>query len=433
MRLRRSQVSGNDCQVLQHLHQSRQVSLPSLGRDQERPLTDVDAPGELSSRLRRRRSSSGGPSFVAKDTAQPPVPPLPSNVRSPSSTSTTSFNSTTSLSSPSVSGAVTVSASDPHRDRSSLTRAADAKKSSTPMSMDISSVRPRPSTPPKNHQFSRGFHLPSPAAGSPYNPSTSVFSSTSPPPPLPHSSSFSGHDAPKLDGSDAETEAEKDAATPRRKKIRPVSALPAPKMNQRGWNGDGWKGFGGGSPPIAKDPPASASPKPSGIAASTSHTLRRLGSISKKHGRKLSGGFKFGTNSSTNPVDARMTSGSSERNQHLETVQGSPSKPVDVQHRTEPSTELILDGSPAQSTGAGFVRTSTFPALTSRASIVPSTNGHSKNGSISKERRRQSWNDFVIPTQVLLKQKELRQNIGAVKKFAGGVESESRELAADQI
>lgn len=41
-----------------------------------------------------------------------------------------------------------------------------------------------------------------------------------------------------------------------------------------------------------------------------------------------------------------------------------------------------------------------------------------------KQRRRQSWNDFVIPRNVLEKQKGLKENIGAVKLFAGGIESE---------
>lgn len=46
----------------------------------------------------------------------------------------------------------------------------------------------------------------------------------------------------------------------------------------------------------------------------------------------------------------------------------------------------------------------------------------SRNG-VTRERRRLSFNDFVIPDQVLAKQKELKRGIGAVKKFAGGVQS----------
>jgi hypothetical protein len=42
----------------------------------------------------------------------------------------------------------------------------------------------------------------------------------------------------------------------------------------------------------------------------------------------------------------------------------------------------------------------------------------------TRERRRLSFNDFVIPDQVLAKQKELKRGIGAVKKFAGGVQCE---------
>ena len=43
-----------------------------------------------------------------------------------------------------------------------------------------------------------------------------------------------------------------------------------------------------------------------------------------------------------------------------------------------------------------------------------------------KERRRQSWNDFVIPQNVLEKQKGLKENMSAVKKFAGGIGCESK-------
>lgn len=36
--------------------------------------------------------------------------------------------------------------------------------------------------------------------------------------------------------------------------------------------------------------------------------------------------------------------------------------------------------------------------------------------------RRQSWNDFVIPRNVLEKQRELKEGIRGVRKFATGVE-----------
>ena len=56
--------------------------------------------------------------------------------------------------------------------------------------------------------------------------------------------------------------------------------------------------------------------------------------------------------------------------------------------------------------------------------VAATLSGESFNAKQEKQRRRQSWADFVIPKDVLEKQKGLKEGIGAVKTFAGGVESE---------
>jgi hypothetical protein len=58
-------------------------------------------------------------------------------------------------------------------------------------------------------------------------------------------------------------------------------------------------------------------------------------------------------------------------------------------------------------------------------SVKTDLEAHVRSGGSAKadkERRRQSWNDFVIPRNVLEKQKEVRRGIEGVKRFAGGVE-----------
>ncbi|WVQ97411.1 hypothetical protein IAU59_004524 [Kwoniella sp. CBS 9459] len=286
-------------------------------------------------------------------------------------------------------------------------------------------------------------------------------------PPLPHSSSFPGPQAAttqsRNSGSDTETEG--DSKTPkRRKKIRPVSALPAPRNPSSGWDGEGWKGLsdiGGGLPQVAKSatstPPISGLPtsrqsslelasRPvdattsGGFAASTSSTLRRISSLSKKHGRRLSGGFKFGTNSSTS------SGGSTGGPRPLEPVVGSPSKP----HKSEdlplsptsptpiPSDEALrhaIRGGSVSAPSSVFKPMPSHPSVKGLDGLTGSSeadHGDSDQGPEAaavtaekkeKHRRRQSWNDFIIPREVMAKQKELKENIGAVKRFATGVTS----------
>jgi len=74
-------------------------------------------------------------------------------------------------------------------------------------------------------------------------------------------------------------------------------------------------------------------------------------------------------------------------------------------------------------------RAGSVSAPNSRFKPLPASPGD-EGGSVAdrlrkdKQRRRQSWNDFVIPRDVLEKQKELKEGLGAVKMFAGGVEGE---------
>ena len=317
-----------------------------------------------------------------------PLPPIPINLRSSSAVSANSANSVSSNSS-GLSSII-------RRSTSSLARRPENCKpnkpppSSYPYQMDGD----RRSSTSLHRSVSRGFHLPSPSPKSPYH--GGLVPGERGTPPLPHSTSFTAPDlpdsysfpAPRLNrknGSDTETEADKDEATPRRRrKVRPVSALPPPRTN---WDAEESNGFNKDS-----DPPTSpravslaSNHSASGFAVSTGSALKKLGSLSRKHGRRLSGGFMFGTKSSSSSNESRSAA-------MLETVMGSPSK--------------------TQADRAG--------SLSAPSSVIKSES-QIKEG---KQRRRQSWNDFVIPKEVLDKQRVVREGIGAVKMFAAGIESE---------
>ncbi|ORX36041.1 hypothetical protein BD324DRAFT_651945 [Kockovaella imperatae] len=298
-------------------------------------------PNDSSGQRRRRSSSVGSPGKSSE--VVPPLPPLPPSIRSSSSTSVASHNG----------------ASSPAQPPTSILRRSHSSLAGTGSTPPPSSSFSRPATPPR--ALSSGFHLPSPVHGSPYLTSQMPNSASSLPP-------SSSHPTPLRHDSDTETEV--DGTTPRRKRIRPVSAAPAPRQT----------------------------PASTGFPTAT---LRRISSMSKKHGRRLSGGFKFGTTSSTSSGESKM----------LETVVGSPSKPI--VHRPEPSTEIDLRDIRIDSVSA--------PSSSFRGSSQSGMTTD-KLDKLEKESRRQSWNDFVIPSKVLERQRELKQEIGAVKKFAGGLE-----------
>lgn len=201
---------------------------------------------------------------------------------------------------------------------------------------------------------------------------------------------------------------------------------------------------------------------------STFSTLRRLSSLSKKHGRRLSGGFKLSASAAGQGVAAvevipDYQADKARRGSRLETVAGSPVKAV----RTKPDT--YTEAAAARSeTEAGSVDqpgllrpgsdsapSSSFRKVTTSSSAsrnlhdewiahadptppnpmprdppgpygavteAPASNAECVKIKSDKERRRQSWNDFVIPRNVLDKQRELKKGIEGVKRFANGVE-----------
>lgn len=179
-------------------------------------------------------------------------------------------------------------------------------------------------------------------------------------------------------------------------------------------------------------------------------TFKRLQSLGKKHGRRLSGGWKFGTTSSTSSEE-RDKGGEKRAMSKLETVKGSPSKSLrgdgiegDEQEEggagNRASDRFITTPAGQTRSGeqaGGGVITYSSPALKLTASPrllsdkfdqhvehLHGTGTSRLHVKEDKERRRQSWNDFVIPRNVLEKQKELKEGIRGVRKFASGVEGE---------
>lgn len=378
----------------------------------------------------------------------------------------------------------------------------------------MTSVGPMKSHSRRNPSVSRGYHLPSPAPGSPYHPNSGYFDDNNAPP-LPHSASFTSQIPARsqrgysgsITGTDTEYECDEAQTTPKRKKksVSGVISIGKSRGESTGWTGDGWnglppstsQGFTSGLPTgttsqtIAPALPTRTSSRsnlrlPSSqsvhLPLSTSpatfdrpedpprsfSTLRRLSSLSKKHGRRLSGGFKFGTNGSSSSAEERKEENG--RRGKLETVVGSPIKGARIagdriDHDQADEAPILRQISPVRSAANGedisdkhktdrYTRAGSVSAPTSvlkppsrdieaewtnsnypvtglpEPSGMPTING--KNVSIlakeAKERRRQSWNDFVIPRNVLDKQRELKRGIEGVRRFAGGVESESSRL-----
>jgi len=115
-------------------------------------------------------------------------------------------------------------------------------------------------------------------------------------------------------------------------------------------------------------------------------------------------------------------------------VEGSPSKPVLFDHpkgnSPRPTASFPGDGpldlgSPPRSNSRRLHQPShaSLQVMPQHSSDPPDWDETTRSRA-TRERRRLSFNDFVIPDQVLAKQKELKRGIGAVKKFAGGVQCE---------
>jgi hypothetical protein len=116
----------------------------------------------------------------------------------------------------------------------------------------------------------------------------------------------------------------------------------------------------------------------------------------------------------------------------LEPVQGSPSKPgrsvdeVELEPRDSYEEEESVDEARELREGSASAPSSTFrhspfnPGMTSSMSEATIT-GTIKN---DKERRRQSWNDFVIPKSIMEMQSGLNKNRSAIKQFDAGIKRE---------
>ncbi|GMK58816.1 hypothetical protein CspeluHIS016_0602580 [Cutaneotrichosporon spelunceum] len=302
--------------------------------------------------------------------------------------------------------------------------------------------------------FSPGFHLPNTVAGSPYH-------AVSPPLPLVASTS-------RTESAGSDTEMEDDGSTTprRRRRVRPASVQPPPRelSNAR------FKDINASVPALGADqhqhqrpevvripsssissqslnPPTDATSP----ATATQHhpsannngfghtTLKRITSFSKKHGRRLSEGWKFGSTSSTSSIESEVAIIQQAQVHRLEPVAGSPSKLptmdkgkesiVDIGSPTTKEHPPIPPVPPALASGSDPLPSQPKISPVRKAKQVeaevwddwdePATTARKR----PRERRRMSFGDFVIPDSVLAKQKELKRGIGAVKKFAGGVDA----------
>lgn len=180
-------------------------------------------------------------------------------------------------------------------------------------------------------------------------------------------------------------------------------------------------------------------------------TIRRLGSISKKHGRRISDGWKFGQQSpnvsvSLNTLQEVTPTGvafdhlSAEEEVPLGTVIGSPVREDDIESAEDEFVKPVMG---LECTKSGVRRQTHWPPpseewdqdfphnesesqrIGSSVKADPLIRTKSRRRE-DKNRRRQSWNNFIIPKNVLEKQKEIKEGIGAIKVFARGVECECR-------
>ncbi|WVN85382.1 uncharacterized protein L203_100527 [Cryptococcus depauperatus CBS 7841] len=217
-----------------------------------------------------------------------------------------------------------------------------------------------------------------------------------------------------------------------------------------------WPLMGSPTKSKVKLTPLSTSTGDAGGNNSFASTVKRLGSLSRKHGRRISGGWKFGTQSSSSSsnsgvggsvnVGSMLTQPKEGKPLPLATVIGSPVKedtdqvsktndltdsPVVVDHPTQPQQQQQKSNhrpQPSDQWDQDFPISST---MLLKLDQVEKSAAHEKTllaeaekkKKEDKQRRRQSWNDFVIPRNVMEKQKDLKEGISAVRQFAGGLDT----------
>ncbi|OWZ75380.1 hypothetical protein C366_06011 [Cryptococcus neoformans Tu401-1] len=457
----------------------------------------------------RRRSSSLGAFFAEVDASvrsspEPPLPPLPVNLnsRSPSTTSSISISSTHSQiqhnTMPPISSTLQSSSNSLAKTKRGSKGGAVPLPYNHPgnngckeMAIDgegspLSSCRNSFTTHDQPQCYSRGFHLPSPSLGSPYRRARK--SLHIPEHPLPESSSFhimapgqtpAGNASicyKTRSGSPSEANIIDDKVP--RKLVKephlfpPVSSV---KMAEKLGNDDEVLAMTNARPSTTGDCPAAGTPDKlnaviaypklvgfgrktsgngqTGTGASFTSTVRRLGSISKKHGRRISGGWKFGPQSSSSsasltvqavkPTGAVFDQSRAEKEAPLGTIIGSPMKKNVKELAEDELDKQAMGPECSESGGARQPRWSPpseqwdhdFPHIESEFQHTePSINGNSLIRTENRRRedrsRRQSWNDFVIPRNVMEKQRGVKEGIGAIKMFARGVESLKSLMAA---
>lgn len=293
--------------------------------------------------------------------------------------------------------------------------------------------------------FSPGFHLPSTTSSSPYRNRTlagsvSSFQQQAQTSPSPLA-------VGKFPSDDSDTETEESAATGRTKGKTTSMPMPVPRVRQSTSVSSGLRELNDASSEAPRPSNVSSMsrndvrPKPRQASAATTasatsqdssektSTLRRITSFSKKHGRRLSGGWKFGQSAS----DAKPGF-------PLETVSGSPSKPEIFGDEGRPeyppvpaanaTTKTAFPSDPRRSNSVirkkaashepGF-REKRTGHLDTAFALSTSLNADDPANATPKKSKRRSQQDFVIPENVLAKQKDLKRDITSVKKFAGGV------------
>ena len=375
------------------------------------PLTAAES--HLSEHRRRRSSSLGEQPDIPTPISPPPVPPISLTSRSSSANLSHSSRKRSGIS------------SIIRRKTSSFSRRSDTPPSSYPQKItdhrtSMTSLDP----PPLCRSSSRGFHLPSLSHQSPYHPPRRLVPGEGDTPRLPHSSSFASisirhsldFPAPpprkeQAIGNDSESETEKEAATPkRRRRIRPVSAQPPPRKSSLAGR-DALFESGNIDRSLVPVSPKAVSFVSNGNdpAKRSISSVKKLDSLPTKQRENSSSGSGVQTISSSFSDESRSAE------MGMQTEIGLPPK------------ALRNAGQAPVSSDEEDVRAATRSGSVSAPNsiIKPPSPILATRKEAEKQRRRQSWNDLIIPREIMKNQKRLKEGSGALKLFATGVESES--------